>query len=38
MRQFESDTSQQELTQVSMSPKQIWIMKIRKIRLNKNQA
>ena len=38
MSQLESDTIPQELTQVDTSPKQIWIMKIRKIRVNKNQS
>lgn len=38
MSQLESDTIPQELAQVNTSPKQIWIMKIRKIRVNKNQS
>ena len=38
MSQLESGTSPQEVTQVNKSPKQIWIMKIRKIRENKNQS
>ena len=38
MNQLKSDTSPQELTPVNTSPKQIWIVKIKKIWVNKNQS